>query len=119
MTAARRTGLALLSAGLLASPVAAHALTRVTPTVAGAERTACLHAPGPGSASPPLVLVVHGDRTRGKPESWRHDLQRLAGAALLVWGTCNAGHIWPCRDKQDIVRFVQEDAADACPEGSR
>lgn len=256
-------GLALVSAGLLASPAAALAMEPITLTVAGAERTARVHAPRQASDSPPLVLVFHGvgdtarnfdqavgfheawpeavvaypeglpradrdgmrgwhgmpendanndlafvealvaaleqrydtdpgrtfaagfsngghltfnllrqrpclfaafapvgalgpyvadapvprpviylfgrgepreyredwaktvvvlarvNRTRGKPEPWSDDLQRLEGEAPLVWGTYNAGHIWPYRGNEDIVRFFQEEAAGACPSGNR
>ena len=262
-TATRRAVPVLVAAGLLTAPAPSLALERMTLTVAGTERTARVHAPGPTSASPPLVLVFHGvgdtarnfdqavrfhdawpeavvaypeglpradrdgmrgwhgmpdndanndlafvdalvaaleqrygtdpgrtfaagfsngghltfnllrqrpclfagfapvgalgtyvddaptprpviylfgrgepreyredwartvvilarvNRTRGKPQPWGNDLQRLDGEAPLVWGTYNAGHIWPYRGNAAIVRFFQEDAAGACRDGSR
>ena len=66
-----------------------------------------------------VVVLARVNRTRGKPEPWGDDLQRLEGAAPLVWGTYNAGHIWPYRGNEDIVRFFQEDAAGTCEDGKR
>lgn len=62
-----------------------------------------------------VVTLAKVNRTRGKPEPWDDELQRLEGAAPLVWGTYNAGHVWPYGGNDAIARFFREEAS-GCPE---
>jgi len=67
-----------------------------------------------------VVTLARVNRTRGEPGAWDDELQRLDGEAPLVWGTYNAGHVWPYGGNEVIVRFFKEEAA-GCPDagGSR
>ncbi len=61
-----------------------------------------------------VVTLARVNRTRGKPAAWRGELQILDGDAPLVWGTYNAGHVWPYAGNELIVAFFEEHGRPEC-----